>query len=86
MSDAKRLFVVHEVRRKRVTSLTPEQRRTIVYLFDALSGDYDAVAQRCGILGVQRADVLAIVLADTRKGPQSEPGMGRLGITRRQTA
>jgi hypothetical protein len=72
-------------RRKRVSALTPAERRQIVYLFDAWAGDADHVADRCGIVGVQRADVLAVVLAETRKGPQQSPALVLVG-TRRAAA
>ncbi len=75
MPKGKRLFIVQRSR-KRVTSLTAEERRRIVFLFDATGGDYDQVADRCEIPGVQRADVLAIVLDDTRrKGPNTAPAL-----------
>jgi hypothetical protein len=51
--------------RKRVRNLMPELVRRIPALFDACQGDYDRVASDHA--GIQRADVLAIVLLDTRK-------------------
>ncbi len=52
--------------RTRVSSLRRDQRRVICDLFDDCGGDADYTAERCGIIGVQRGDVLAVVLADTR--------------------
>lgn len=54
--------------RARVSSLTADQKRRICWLFDHCGGDADYTAERCGIVKVQRGDVLAVVLADTRKG------------------
>lgn len=53
--------------RRRVTALTPDQKRRICWLFDSCGGDADYTAERCGFIGVQRGDVLAVVLADTRR-------------------
>jgi hypothetical protein len=75
MPKGKRLFCVQPQRRKRVTQLTPDEKRRIIFLFDASGGDYDQAADRCGIPGLQRADVLAIVLADMRRGPERAPAM-----------
>lgn len=70
-------------KRKRVSALTSDQRKQITWLFDHWQGDADHVADRCGIIGVQRADVLAVVLADTRrKGPEWEQGGAVLPIRR----
>jgi hypothetical protein len=74
----KRLSPVHRKRRKRVSALTTDERKRIVFLFD-WNGDPDYVAERCGIIGVQRGDVLAVVLMDTRRrGPGWERPMGKL--------
>lgn len=66
MPERKPILNVHN--RQRVPSLKPEKRREIVALFD-MTDDYDAVAERCC---VQRADVLAVVLADTRRRLMAE--------------
>lgn len=64
---------VHK-KRRRVGTYTREERKQIVFLFDKYKDDVDYVAERCGIFGCQRADVLAIVLGETRrKGPGIEP-------------
>lgn len=54
-------------KRKRIPSLDPAKAREIAALFDMTDGDYDYVAERTR---VQRADVLAVALADIRRrGP-----------------
>ena len=82
MQERKQLFAVQRGR-KRVNSLSVEQRKQVVYLFDHANGDVDQVADRCGIIGIQRGDVLAIVLAETRKQPQSTPPGLRLSVAGR---
>ncbi|HXS98770.1 MAG TPA: hypothetical protein VN736_29440 [Candidatus Limnocylindrales bacterium] len=75
MPDSQSLICVRrKPTRKRTGSFTAEQKRRIIFLFDQTNGDADYAAERCGVVGVQRADVLAIVLADTRrKQPQGSP-------------
>lgn len=63
-TENKRKNPVHATKRKRVRNLLPKLMREIPALFDLLQGDYDRVAEDCG---VQRADVLAVVLLDTRR-------------------
>ena len=69
MPQSKRLFAVHtnSTKRRRVTALTGDERRRVVFLFDALQSDPDQVVERAGIIGLQRGDVLAIVLGEMRK-------------------
>ncbi len=82
MAETKRLFCV-QGKRKRVGSLKNEERSRIVFLFDHSGGDADYVADRCGVIGIQRADVLAVVLAETRrKGPGTAPALQALGAGR----
>lgn len=57
---------IQRVRRTRVMSLSAEEHRRIIYLFDHSGGDADYAADRCGVIGIQRADVLAIALWQTR--------------------
>jgi hypothetical protein len=72
-AEKKRANPVHK--RKRVRNLMPELRRQIPALFDITGGDYDRVAED---LGVPRADVLAVVLHDTRrKQPGTAPAAAR---------
>lgn len=78
-AEKKRLNPVHK--RKRVRNLMPELRRQIPTLFDLTLGDYDRVAED---LGVPRADVLAVVLLDTRrKQPGTAPAAVRPVLMRR---
>ena len=68
---------VQRLRRKRVMSLTQDERKQIVYLFDHSGGDADYVTQAVSFAVLQRADVLAVVLAETRRrGPSSGGSMG----------
>lgn len=72
------------VRRKRIPGLTDDKKREIITLWDMTGCDYDYVAERCM---VQRADVLAVVLADTRrKAPQPSPAISGRVIEFRRTA
>jgi uncharacterized protein RhaS with RHS repeats len=73
VSERKQLFAVHGNKRKRVTALTQDQKRQVIYLFDHY-GDPDAVVERAGILGLQRGDVLTVALIDLRR--QLQPGGG----------
>lgn len=81
-AEKKRMNPVHK--RKRVRNLMPELRRQIPALFDITGGDYDRVAED---LGVPRADVLAVVLHDTRrKQPGTAPSVGARPFVVRRTA
>ena len=63
-------------RRIRVMSLTPDQRKQIVWLYDQAHGDADYVAERVTFALLKRADVFAVVLYETRKAARpNTPGM-----------